>query len=113
MKVTRQDTKIAAAPAAGTAPFTTTLTGSQRNAPADATYAWDFGDGQTGSGASIAHTFAAPGRYAVKLTVGGVTTTTQTVNVTAPFTGTLTLAGPATATAGSTATFTAPGRART
>ena len=45
LKVTRQDTKIAAAPAAGAAPFTTTLTGSQRNAPANATYAWDFGDG--------------------------------------------------------------------
>ena len=48
LKVTRQDTKIDAAPAAGTAPFTTTLTGSRRNAPAGATYAWDFGDGQTG-----------------------------------------------------------------
>ena len=38
----------------------------------------------------------------------GGSTTTQTVNVTAPFTGTLTLDGPATATAGGTATFTAP-----
>ena len=107
LKVTRQDTRIAAAPAAGVAPFTTTLTGSKRNAPAGATYAWDFGDGTTGSGASAQHTFATPGRYAVKLTVDG-STTTQTVIVTAPFTGSLTLGGPATATAGANATFTAP-----
>ncbi len=30
---------------------------------------WDFGDGMTGSGAAVSHPYAAPGRYAVKLTV--------------------------------------------
>ena len=99
LKVTREDTKIVAAPAAGVAPFATTFTGSQRNAPAGATYAWDFGDGSTGSGATAAHTFATPGYYDVKLTVGGKTAT-KTVNVTAPFTGTLAVDGPATAVAG-------------
>lgn len=102
LKVTRQDTRIKA-PSAGVAPFTTTLTGSQRNAPAGATYAWDFGDGTTGSGATVEHTFANPGTYPVKLTVAGATTT-QAITVLAP--GTPELSGPATRTATSTATFT-------
>lgn len=32
-------------------------------------YAWDFGDGQTASGASVTHAFAAAGTYSVTLTV--------------------------------------------
>ncbi|MCW2915157.1 MAG: Conserved secreted protein of unknown function, putative domain [Actinomycetia bacterium] len=32
-------------------------------------YAWDFGDGSTGSGVNVSHTYAAPGDYPVKLTV--------------------------------------------
>lgn len=32
-------------------------------------YAWSFGDGASGTGVSAAHTYAAPGRYAVSLTV--------------------------------------------
>jgi PKD repeat protein len=34
-----------------------------------ATYAWDFGDGQGGSGVKITHPFAGPGIYPVRLTV--------------------------------------------
>ena len=48
-------------------------------------YAWTFGDGGTGSGASPSHTYATSGSYTVKLTVkddAGLTdTTTQTVTV--------------------------------
>lgn len=32
-------------------------------------YAWDFGDGKTGTGKAVTHTFAAPGAYSVRLTV--------------------------------------------
>src|SRR5215472_5298253 len=48
-------------------------------------YAWDFGDGTTGSGETPSHTFSVAGTYSVKLTVtgaGGQTaSTTQQVTV--------------------------------
>ncbi len=33
------------------------------------TYAWDFGDGTTGTGASVSHTYATAGAYNAKVTV--------------------------------------------
>lgn len=51
-------------------------------------YAWDFGDGSTGTGKSVTHNYAKGGRYTVKLTVDdglgtpvSVSTTAQTVSV--------------------------------
>ena len=53
-----------------------------------ASYAWDFGDGKTGSGKTPAHTYGAAGTYPVALTVtdnqGATTTRTQNVVTTAP-----------------------------
>ncbi|MGO4592525.1 PKD domain-containing protein [Leifsonia sp. 2TAF2] len=53
-----------------------------------ASYAWDFGDGTTGTGATASHTYGGTGVYAVTLTVtdnqGATNATTQNVGVTAP-----------------------------
>jgi PKD repeat protein len=51
-------------------------------------YAWDFGDGASETGATASHVYAADGTYTVRLTVtddrGGRTTTSQDVTVKAP-----------------------------
>src|ERR1019366_6438925 len=61
--------------------------------PNDATTtAWDFGDGETGTGSPVSHVYAAPGTYVVTLKVrdarGLVSSATLTLTVHAPaFTG--------------------------
>ncbi|HUE88787.1 MAG TPA: PKD domain-containing protein, partial [Vicinamibacterales bacterium] len=53
-----------------------------------ASYAWNFGDGTTGSGATVSHTYAAAGTYTVTLTVtdddGATDGEAQSVTVTSP-----------------------------
>ncbi len=88
----------AAAPAnqAPTAAFTSTATAlaasfdASTSADADGTvagYAWTFGDGATGTGATASHTYAAAGTYQVTLVVtddkGATGTVTKAVEVTA------------------------------
>jgi len=62
---------IAASTTSGVAPLAVTFNGSGSSDP-DGTissYAWNFGDGTTGSGATAGKTFSAAGTYTVTLTV--------------------------------------------
>ncbi|MBM7807383.1 PKD repeat protein [Geodermatophilus bullaregiensis] len=65
-------------------------TGSADRDGTVAAYAWDFGDGATGTGARASHTYATAGTYPVRLTVtdddGATGTVTRDVTV-APRTG--------------------------
>ncbi|MCK4390439.1 MAG: PKD domain-containing protein [Desulfobacterales bacterium] len=71
----------------GNAPLTVQFDGSGSSTPVGAItdYAWDFGDGQTASGASVPHDYTPAGAYTAALTVtsdqGGTDTTTQTIQV--------------------------------
>jgi PKD repeat protein/spore coat protein CotH len=67
--------------------LTLTANGSGSSAPGDtiASYAWTFGDGETGTGVSPNHVYASAGTYTVGLTVtdttGGINTVSQSVLV--------------------------------
>jgi glucose/arabinose dehydrogenase len=58
-----------ATPDTGSAPLTVTFTDTSA-LPGD-TRTWDFGDGTTATAATVTHTYARPGRYAVSLTRPG------------------------------------------
>jgi PKD repeat protein len=70
--------------------LTTSVDGSGSSDPdgSIASYAWNFGDNQTGTGATVNHAYGATGTYTVSLTVtdnlGATSTTSQQVSVTAP-----------------------------
>lgn len=58
-----------ASPSSGTAPLAVLFTGSAAGGAAPYAYAWNFGDGTGGSGASMSHTYAAGGAFEWTLTV--------------------------------------------
>lgn len=60
-----------ATPVTGTAPHTVQF--SNLVAEQNQSVLWDFGDGTTGEGLNPVHTYTAPGRYTVSLSVDGVT----------------------------------------
>lgn len=77
-----------------------------------ASYAWDFGDGNTGTGVSATNTYATAGTYTVSLTVtdnaGGTNTVTSTIDIAdnvAPVAEITAPTAPAAGTVGTAITF--------
>lgn len=69
--VRRPEAEALAQPAAGLVPLTVRFDGSGSSDPDGQAlvYSWDFGDGATSSGVTVAHTYGAEGHYAATLTV--------------------------------------------
>ena len=72
------------------APGTVSFTANAVGGIAPYTYAWAFGDGSTGSGATASHTYSSPGTYRAGVTVTdayGLTASRETsdITVTPPF----------------------------
>ncbi|MEZ4695553.1 MAG: PKD domain-containing protein [Rhodothermales bacterium] len=62
---------LQASPLSGTAPLVVSFSGSG-SSDSDGTissYAWDFGDGSSGTGVSTQHTYSSPGSYNATLTI--------------------------------------------
>lgn len=75
---------IVATPTYGTAPLLVDFdaAGSTGFDNTTITYSWDFGDGNTGNGVTISHTYTAIGNYTATLTVSdGTNTDTETVGI--------------------------------
>jgi PKD repeat protein len=79
---------FSANPASGNAPLTVNFDGSGSSDPNGTivSYAWDFGDGQSGSGGQTSHTYTGAGTFTATLTVtdndGASGQSSQTITVT-------------------------------
>jgi PKD repeat protein len=70
-----------ASPTGGEPPLTVSFDASSSSGTIDS-YAWNFGDGTTGSGVTIAHEYASEGTFTVTLTVTNDLGTTDTATAT-------------------------------
>jgi PKD repeat protein len=73
-------------PTSGTVPLTVEFNASGSAGRID-TYNWNFGDGQTGTGQVVTHTFTTAATYTIELTVagpGGSNTSSTTISATNP-----------------------------
>ena len=103
-------------PLTGTAPLSVAFTATGAAGTTPYTFAWQFGDGTTGSGASASHSYATAGTYQVNVTVTDNATATATASLTVTVTTpplvldrcTVT-PSPVTVTPGGTQTFVAQG----
>jgi PKD repeat protein len=69
--------------ASETDPYTINFTTQSENA---SSFSWEFGDGETGEGAEVSHTYAASGDYSVTVTAkgdGGEATSTKEITISA------------------------------
>src|SRR6059058_3172603 len=68
-----------------------TFTGNATGGAQPYSYSWNLGDGSTGNGQSVSHSYLLPGTYTVALTVndanGATVSTSQTVTVSIPILG--------------------------
>jgi len=110
--VTVTDVPIAGLAASDSSPTAlgeiTTLTATV-TAGSNVAYTWAFGDGETGSGAVVTHTYPAVENYTAVVTASNsvnVFTATTTVTITGVPNLTINKSGPATATAGDLITYT-------
>ena len=76
--------------AAGTIPLTVNFDASASSDPDGSitSYVWNFGDGNSGSGVTVSHTYNSAGTYTARLTVtdddGSTDTATRTIQVSSP-----------------------------
>ena len=86
----RPTATFTATPTSGKAPLQVAFDGSASRDPdgSISTYAWEFGDNATGSGATTQHTYTTAGSYTARLTVtdnkGATGTATRTITVQPP-----------------------------
>jgi PKD repeat protein len=74
---------IKASPSSGPAPLAVAFSGTGSTDPNGkiTSYAWNFGDGKSGSGSAATHTYSSPGTYTAMLTVADESGGSATANV--------------------------------